>query len=356
MDAHTTITYGVDQALVQIDTLISDARPAREANALSLDSHGFTLETQKTSLKTQEFFETETGIVERVYYAEMRRAIKTATGCDEVLILEHIVRDATAADSRGKKNPFAGGGNKINGYAGVVHTDFRHDRAHELARSQGSGRKEMFSSQRDRQRFMIINTWRNISDDHLIYNNTLALCDGKTVREQHLLPCDVKHPNGKRSEQYRLDPASADEHRWFYFAHMHKNELLLFKQYDSDPRARSRFCFHTAFDDPTIPRDAPARQSIEVRAVALFNDAITVPPPVARNLSDEVFEARMAPPPARKRARDAAGSSTDHAKALHHHEEDESDEDWEVVPVRVDDGLDFDTQFALAMENSLEVM
>ena len=134
MDAHTTITYGVDQALVQIDTLISDARPAREANALSLDSHGFTLETQKTSLKTQEFFETETGIVERVYYAEMRRAIKTATGCDEVLILEHIVRDATAADSRGKKNPFAGGGNKINGYAGVVHTDFRHDRAHELAR------------------------------------------------------------------------------------------------------------------------------------------------------------------------------------------------------------------------------
>lgn len=53
---------------------------------------------------------------------------------------------------------------------------------------------------------------------------------------------------------------------------MHKDELLIFKQYDSDPRARGRYCFHTAFNDPTIPKDAPARQSIEVRAIVLFND------------------------------------------------------------------------------------
>ena len=117
---------------------------------------------------------------------------------------------------------------------------------------------------------MIVDTWRNISDEHLIYNNTLALCDAKTVTS--VLPCDVEHPNRKRSEQYRLHPARADEHRWFYFPHMHKDELLLFKQFDSDPKARARYCFHTAFNDPTIPKDAPARQSIEVRAVALFND------------------------------------------------------------------------------------
>merc|ERR1711998_249518 len=233
----------------------------------------------------------KTGLVERLYYAEMKRAIKKATGCDEVLILGHIVRDAGAADARGKKNPFAGGGNGINGYAGVVHTDFRADRAHELARSKGSGKKEMFSSQRDRQRFMIVNTWRNISDTHLIYNNTLALCDGKTVKD--VLPCDVQHPNGKTSEQYRLNAASADDHRWFYFPMMAKDELLILKQYDSDPNARVRYCSHTAFNDPTVPADAPARQSIEVRAVALFNDAMTAPPPVARNLSDELFEARV---------------------------------------------------------------
>ena len=304
-DAHTTLTYGVDTALSRIDTVIADARPAREAKKLSLDTHGFTLEPQKTGLKTQEFFDTQTGIVERLYYTEMKRSIKKATGCDEVLILEHIVRDAGAADARGTKNPFASGGNGINGYAGVVHTDFRADRAHDLARSQGGGRKQMNSSQRDRQRFMIVNTWRNISDEHLIYNNTLALCDGKTVRD--VLPCDVQHPNGKRSEQYRLSAASADEHRWFYFPYLHKDELLIFKQYDSDPNARVRYCFHTAFNDPTISTDAPARQSIEVRAVALFNDALTAPPPLVRNLSDECYEARMSERAVSGSGRAAAG-------------------------------------------------
>ena len=45
------------------------------------------------------------------------------------------------------------------------------------------------------------------------------------------------------------------------------------------------------------------RSESEVRAVALFNDAMTAPPPLARNLSDEVFEAVTAPPaPAAARA------------------------------------------------------
>lgn len=268
MDTRTTLTYGVDTALSEVDMVISDARPARDANQISIDTHGFTLEPHKTGLKTGDFFDTQAGAVEHTYYAEMKRAIKNAIGCEEVIILGHIIRDAGAADSRGRKDPFAGGGNAINGYAGVVHTDFRADRAQELARSHGNGLL-------DQRRFMIVNTWRNISDEHLIYNNALALCDSKTVGG--VLSCDVEHPDVRtrgvqRSEQYRLNPASAHEHRWYYFPRMHKDELLIFKQYDSDPRARGRYCFHTAFNDPTIPTDAPTRQSIEVRAIALFND------------------------------------------------------------------------------------
>ena len=84
-------------------------------------------------------------------------------GADDVVVLGHLARNAAEADKRGLDNPFAGGGNGVNGYVSVVHTDFRADRAHELARNQGGGRKEINSSQRDRQRFMIVNTWRNIS-------------------------------------------------------------------------------------------------------------------------------------------------------------------------------------------------
>jgi hypothetical protein len=42
---------------------------------------------------------------------------------------------------------------------------------------------------------MILNTWRNISDEDLIDNNALALCDSKTYSVQHVVPCDVEHPD-----------------------------------------------------------------------------------------------------------------------------------------------------------------
>jgi hypothetical protein len=35
----------------------------------------------------------------------------------------------------------------------------------------------------------------------------------------------------------------------------------------------ARFTAHSAFDDPTSPADAPARESIEVRTLAFFAPA-----------------------------------------------------------------------------------
>ena len=56
----------------------------------------------------------------------------------------------------------------------------------------------------------------------------------------------------------------------YYYSAMKKNEVILFKQWDSDPTLRGRITFHTAFSDPNAPADAPTRQSIEVRAIAFF--------------------------------------------------------------------------------------
>jgi len=58
---------------------------------------------------------------------------------------------------------------------------------------------------------------------------------------------------------------------------MEKNEVLLFKQYDTDYRNASRLSFHMAIEDPLatsdLPTDYPARESIEVRLLAFFPDA-----------------------------------------------------------------------------------
>ncbi len=44
---------------------------------------------------------------------------------------------------------------------------------------------------------------------------------------------------------------------------------MLLRCYDSDTE-RARFRAHSAFDDPTMPEDAPVRESIEVRTIAFF--------------------------------------------------------------------------------------
>jgi hypothetical protein len=63
------------------------------------------------------------------------------------------------------------------------------------------------------------------------------------------------------------------EHRWLYFPEMQASEVMLLKCYDSAKDGRARFTAHTAFEDPNSPDDAVARESIEVRTLAFFEEA-----------------------------------------------------------------------------------
>ena len=49
------------------------------------------------------------------------------------------------------------------------------------------------------------------------------------------------------------------------------DEILLIKVYDSARDGRARFVPHGSFRDPRAPADAPPRQSIETRVLALFD-------------------------------------------------------------------------------------
>jgi hypothetical protein len=51
---------------------------------------------------------------------------------------------------------------------------------------------------------------------------------------------------------------------------MQRDEAILLKCYDSKDDGRARFTAHSAFDDPTSPPNAPARESIETRTLVFF--------------------------------------------------------------------------------------
>ena len=65
---------------------------------------------------------------------------------------------------------------------------------------------------------------------------------------------------------YRPNP----QHRWFYFSDMTVDEVLVFKQHDSDP-SRAHRVPHSAFADPSCPPGVPTRGSAEARILAVFD-------------------------------------------------------------------------------------
>lgn len=116
---------------------------------------------------------------------------------------------------------------------------------------------------------MLINAWRNISDTSPILSNHLAVLDGSTLAPEDIALVDLDYGLSS-TESSQVVHTARTRHRWLYFPEMNKDELLLMKQYDSDPAATARYAFHCAFADPQAPKDAPPRESIEVRTVAFF--------------------------------------------------------------------------------------
>jgi hypothetical protein len=223
---------------------IHDIRPI--ASSVSLDREGFGLVKQNTAVK--DFYDDDE--VKAVYYPEVERALKDATGADRVFIFDHTTRRRIpgAEDNRaGPRQPVA-----------RVHVDH-------TARSGPQRVRDLLADEADellRGRIQVINLWRPIRGP--LRDSPLAVCDAQTVSRDDLVASDLIYPN-RVGETYQVTYNPA--HRWFYVPEMKADEALLLKCFDSNTDGRARFAPHSAFTDPTSPGDAPPRESIEVRAL-----------------------------------------------------------------------------------------
>ena len=52
------------------------------------------------------------------------------------------------------------------------------------------------------------------------------------------------------------------------------NEALIFRTFDPRRTGANRYGAHVSFDDPATPPDARPRESLEVRVLALFDQAV----------------------------------------------------------------------------------
>ncbi|NKI36571.1 methyltransferase [Wenzhouxiangella sp. XN79A] len=193
--------------------------------------------------------------LQALYHAELTTLLERLTGCRRVDVFDDTRRSSSSAKQRalGSRDP-----------AGIVHNDYTH----------ASGEKRLLDFFADapdvaqrlaQRRFAIINAWRPIGAP--VVDHPLVLCDATTVKDDDLLPVERRGRDRIGELQVALfDP----DQRWYYYPRMTRDEVLLFKTYDSATDGRARFTPHSSCKDPRAPADAPARESLETRCLVFY--------------------------------------------------------------------------------------
>ena len=215
-----------------------------------INQNGFVLAAHPTQMK--DFLDAEE--LKSVYYPEVQRLVMEQTGASRVEIFDHTLRSGDE-DTRKKK--------LMREPVRAAHNDYTEVSGPRRVREIMPDEAEALLS----KRFAIVQVWRAIRNP--IVADPLTMCDSRSFEMSDFLTAERRYPD-RVGETYRMTHNPA--HEWYYFPKMHRDEALVFKVYDSDTSFPGRFTPHTSFADPASPPDAEARESIEVRAFAFFDD------------------------------------------------------------------------------------
>lgn len=248
-----TMPHG-DMSRVRTGKYENRVMPIRNGRApgmhFDLDGNGFILTDHDT--KVADFYDPEQ--ITSVYYPEVEKLIAETSGASRVVIFDHTVRSGDEGTRKAKlvREPVLSAHNDYTENSGPRRVrEILPDEADELLK----------------KRFAIIQVWRPIRLP--IDANPLTMCDSRSCKPEDFLIAERRYPH-RVGETYRMQYNPA--HEWYYFPHMRRDEALVFKVYDSAKDVGARFTPHTSFTDPSTPANAPARESIEARAFAFFDD------------------------------------------------------------------------------------
>ena len=273
---------------------IMDARRLEGSARTTLGRNGFEVLDRPLARPDVDFLDHEAMV--RDYYPHCAEIVREASGASFVAAFDHNIRSAS-----GKRDERRiAGGQQVQGPAQVVHGDYTLTSAAQRLRdlaapptandtyrpllAEGESLLDADAVEHAIRsgRFAIINLWRNVAAEP-VATHPLALCDATGVHPNDLVVFEI-HYADRIGEKYFARHAEA--HRWYLYPALTRDEALLIKQWDSmgamarskgaradgnEPEAPCTFSFHTAFEDPTTPADAPERWSTEVRCVALYD-------------------------------------------------------------------------------------
>jgi len=273
---------------------VHDARDFVGSQRLTLAANGFEALDRPMAKLGIDFLDHNQ--VVRGYYPDCAQVIKEMTGASFVAAFDHNIRSVSGNQSKRRIE----GGQQVQPPLHMVHGDYTltsaPQRFRDLAKPPTSndtyrtllsdGESLLDPAAVDRAlesgRFAIINLWRNIAQEP-VATHPLALCDASRVHPDDLVVFEIHYADRVGENYYAKH---SDDHQWYFYSALAREEALLIKQWDSAGElARSKgtkadaasegkpctFSFHSAFEDPTTPPDAPDRWSIEVRCAVLYD-------------------------------------------------------------------------------------
>jgi hypothetical protein len=244
---HTRDVLTLDPRSVPIE----DARKRTEPPSLSRE--GFEIVSHRSGVVDFK----NSAEVSAVHSAEIEQLLLRVSGADRVVVSSPgVLRFSEKSAEAGKFN------NSMP--ARFIHVDISDATARRFAE-----RSAPTDIGRPIRRFAHYNVWRALSAPP--QDIPLAICNARTVTAGDLVEADAVFDIPGAPEWsfegwvIRYNPA----HRWSYFSYMNRDEALVFKTNDSDPR--EPHCVpHSAFDDPSCPAGVPPRASIEMRGIAYW--------------------------------------------------------------------------------------
>lgn len=230
---------------------VENGRPQQDEFAL--DRHGFILRTDPSSV--QEDFHDERAI-ESSYYQKISALLLRETGASDVVIFDHTYRSSRALQP---------GEPDANTPVLNAHSDY--------TESSGPARALTVAGDRNpdavrEKRYWIVNVWR--STNGTVEQKPLSLCDIRSMDASDFVPAKIRAPNGRIGGVMAI--RHTDQHRWVYFPRMSGEEVLIFKTFDPRATGARRYGAHCAVDEPNMTGEEKLRESIEIRAVVVFDD------------------------------------------------------------------------------------
>jgi hypothetical protein len=238
--------------LLDIQPVQMDIRDARGL-AMTLDGAGFTLCKHRSAVA--DF--TDRAAVDAIYRQEVVALVAALSAADLVLVSSPgVLRFSERSPKSGKLDN--------SRPARFAHVDVSDATAAEFAHRAAPADRRV-------SRFVHYNIWRVISPPP--QDVPLAVCDARTVTAADLIPADAvfNAPDKPEWSFEGIVVAHHPAHRWHWYSDMSRDEALVFKTNDSDPKW-AHCVPHVAFDNPQAGADAAPRASIEMRAIALWFD------------------------------------------------------------------------------------